>query len=298
MMPHNFVVTQPGALEEIGLLAEATATQGDALQRQYVPVSTKILVASRLIQPRETQKLDFTAPAQPGVYPYVCTYPGHWRRMYGALYVIDDLDRYLASPEAYLAAHPLPITDALLKSARPRKEWNFDDLASSVAQIGSGRSFGNGKQLFQLASCVSCHRMDEVGSPFGPDLTRLEPRQAPDELLRNILEPSSKLNEKYTSSLFELENGQIVSGLVVGETPDLVKIVENPLASAEPRVLKKTEIAGRKASPTSLMPKGLLDKLTREEILDLLSFVAAGGNPNHPLFQGDHAGAHGSSTHH
>ena len=44
MMPHNFVVTQPGALEEIGILAEATATQPGALERHYVPPSDKVLL--------------------------------------------------------------------------------------------------------------------------------------------------------------------------------------------------------------------------------------------------------------
>ena len=119
MMPHNFVITSPGALAEVGLLAEATATQPDAGRRQYVPVSAKILLASRLLQPREVQKLSFTAPTQAGVYPYVCTYPGHWRRMYGALYVVDDLEQFLATPETYLVAHPLPIADPLLNSTRP-----------------------------------------------------------------------------------------------------------------------------------------------------------------------------------
>ena len=84
----------------------------------------------------------------------------------------------------------------------------------------------------------------------------------------------------------------MVSGLIVEETPDVVKIVENPLASTEPKVLKKTEIVSRKQSPASIMPKGLLDKLTREEILDLVSYIAAGGDPKHPLFQGDHAMGH------
>src|SRR5205823_2297802 len=73
LMPHNFVVTKPGALEEIGVLAEATATQPGALERHYVPASDKILLASRLLPPRDAQKLSFTAPKQPGVYPYVCT---------------------------------------------------------------------------------------------------------------------------------------------------------------------------------------------------------------------------------
>src|SRR5262249_36312756 len=78
LMPHNFVVIQPGALEAIGTLAEATATQPGALERNYVPVSNQVLVASRLLQPRDVQKLRWSAPTKPGVYPYVCTYPGHW----------------------------------------------------------------------------------------------------------------------------------------------------------------------------------------------------------------------------
>ena len=41
------------------------------------------------------------------------------------------------------------------------------------------------------------------------------------------------------------------------------------------------------------MPKGLLDKLTREEILDLLAYIAAGGDPEHAVFKGDHAKGHG-----
>jgi putative heme-binding domain-containing protein len=296
MMPHNLVVTQPGALEEIGLLAEATATQPDAPQRQYIPTSNKILMASRLLQPHEVQKLSFNAPTQAGVYPYVCTYPGHWRRMYGALYVVDDLDGYLAAPESYLARHPVRIVDELLKSTRPRKDWTFDDLSSSINQLSTGRSFGNGKQLFQVASCVSCHRIAGTGQEFGPDLTKLEPKQTPADLLRNVLEPSTKINEKFQAYLFEMESGQVFSGLIVGETPEVVKIVENPLASIEPRVLKKSEITGRKPSPTSQMPKGLLDKLTREEILDLVSYITAAGDPNHPLFQGDHSKGHGHAN--
>jgi putative heme-binding domain-containing protein len=293
MMPHNLVIAQPGALEEIGLLAEATATQANASTRQYVPASNKILLSSQLLQPREVQRLSFTAPSQPGVYPYVCTYPGHWRRMYGALYVVNNLEEYLASPESYLERHPLSIPDDLLKSTRPRKEWIYEDLASSITQLGSGRSFTNGRQLFQVATCISCHKMDGAGREFGPDLTKLEPKQSPADLLRNILEPSSKINEKYNAYLFEMENGQILTGLIVEETGDVVKIIENPLASAEPRSLRKSEIVGRKQSPNSIMPKGLLDKLTREEIFDLVSYIAADGNPNHALFQSNHAQGHG-----
>ncbi len=102
--------------------------------------SGKTLLASCVLQPREVQKLSFTAPIQAGVYSYVGTYPGHWRRMYGALYVVDNLEQYLAAPETYLAAHPLPIANLPLKSTHPRKEWTFDALASLIALFDAGCS--------------------------------------------------------------------------------------------------------------------------------------------------------------
>src|SRR5262249_41898314 len=143
----NFVIVQPGALEEIGELAEKTATQPGAADRHYVPSSSKVLVSSKLLQPRQGQRLSFTAPSKPGVYPYVCTYPGHWRRMHGALYVVGDLEEYQANPEAYLAKRPLPIADELLKFNRPRTEWKYEELAPVVKEL-KGRSFANGKQMF------------------------------------------------------------------------------------------------------------------------------------------------------
>jgi putative heme-binding domain-containing protein len=289
LMPHNFVITKPGTLEKIGLLAETSATQPGALERQYVPVSDQILLSSQLLQPRQSQKLSFTAPTKPGVYPYVCTYPGHWRRMCGALYVVEDLDSYLADAEAYLARHPLPIADDLLKFTRPRKEWKYEDLASAVEQMDHGRSFKNAKQIFQVANCVACHKMNGAGTEIGPDLTKIEPKLAkPLEILRDILEPSFRINEKYQTYVFETKDDKLITGLILEETADRVKVIENPLAKAEPVVLKKSDIVARQKSPTSIMPKGLLDKLTQEEILDLVAYVVARGDARHKLFQGDH----------
>jgi len=58
-------------------------------------------------------------------------------------------------------------------------------------------------------------------------------------------------------------------------------------------VLKKSEIVAREKSPSSIMPKGLLDKLTRDEILDLIAYVASRGDMKHKFFQGEHNHAHG-----
>jgi len=288
LMPHNFVLLQPGSLEEIGNLAESTATEPGALERHFVPRSSKVLLASRLLQPRDVEKLRYTAPTQPGVYPYVCTYPGHWRRMYGALYVVEDLDEYLLDPEGYLAKHPLPPADNLLKYIRPRKEWKVEELASAVADLGSGRSYSNGKQLFSVASCVACHKLGGVGVEIGQDLTKLDPKYTHLDILKEIIEPSAKIDDKFASYVFQTQDGQTITGLVLEENSNEIKIIENPLLKAQPLILKKADVAERKKSPTSMMPKGLLDKLTREEILDLLAYVAAKGDPASPLYKEGH----------
>jgi putative heme-binding domain-containing protein len=293
LMPHNLVITKPGALQEIGELAEATGQQADAQARHFVPKSDKILLSSTLLQPREVQKLSFVAPAQPGVFPIVCTYPGHWRRMYLALYVVDDLDGYLANPEAYLAKKPMTIKDDLLKDRRPRTEWKYDDLAAAAREL-KARSYANGKSMFQVATCISCHKLEGVGQEFGPDLTKLDAKiQAPEEILRHVLEPSLKIDDKYVVWIFDTKKGVRITGMILEETKDMVKIIENPLAKAEARVLKKEDIEERMKSPVSLMPKGLLDKLSRDEILDLIAYVASKGQKDHRLFQAEGHEHHG-----
>jgi putative heme-binding domain-containing protein len=288
IMPHNFVIVQPGSLEELGQAAEAQATQPGALERHYVPGSDKVLLASRLLQPRQSQRLSFVAPKEPGVYPYVCTYPGHWRRMYGALYVVDNLEAYLADAEGYLVSHPMPIHDQLLKFNRPRKEWQLEELAASIERLEHGRSFATGKQMFEVAGCVACHKLNGLGREFGPDLAQLDAKLKPIDIVKEILNPSEKINEKFQTWAIETQAGKVITGLILEETKDTIRIIENPLLKAEPIVLKPADIVERQKSATSVMPKGLFDKLTLDEILDLLAYVAARGDPKSPLFQGGH----------
>jgi len=294
LMPHNFVILQPGKLEEIGLLAESNAQKPEFAARQFVPDSPHVLLGSNLLQPRATQRLGFVAPAKSGVYPYVCTYPGHWRRMYGALYVVEDLDAYQADPEAYLAAHKIEPADPLLASNRPRTEWKLADLGSAVEQMKQGRSFATGKQMFAVANCIACHKVDNVGNAFGPDLTKLDDKLKQLDVLKEVLDPSAKINEKFQTVQLLLTNGQTKTGLLLEETRDALKLIENPLAKAEAITIKKSDIEERQLSKASIMPKGLLDKLTKDEILDLIAFVHARGNKQHPLF---HAAGHDHGGH-
>jgi putative heme-binding domain-containing protein len=86
-----------------------------------------------------------------------------------------------------------------------------------------------------------------------------------------------------------LDDGREVTGLITEETADTVKVMENPLVKCEPRAIAASSIAERRKSPKSIMPEGLLSQLTREEILDLVAYVASHGEAGHKLFQGSAA---------
>src|SRR5437764_14146392 len=111
--------------------------------------------------------------------------------------------------------------------------------------------------MFTVASCVACHKLDGVGNQFGPDLAQLDAKLQPIDILKEMLDPSAKINEKFQTQVFQLESGQIITGLVIEETPSLVKVIENPLAKTTPIELKHSDIVARKKSPTSILPKGL-----------------------------------------
>jgi putative heme-binding domain-containing protein len=135
--------------------------------------------------------------------------------------------------------------------------------------------------------------MNGAGVQIGADLATLDPKKATAEhILRSLLDPSSEIEDKYRATVIGTADGQVTTGLVVEDRFDYVKLIENPLASAEPRTISKKEITERASSPVSIMPKGLLDRLSREEILDLVAYVLAKGDPKHDVFKHDHA-AHG-----
>jgi len=74
---------------------------------------------------------------------------------------------------------------------------------------------------------------------------------------------------------------------LVADNPQAVTIIENPLAKTPPREIKKSDIDTKTKSPVSLMPKGMLDKMTRDEIIDLLAYILSKGDSKHPFFQMD-----------
>lgn len=92
-MQHNFVLGAPSSLEALGAAADDLARGPNGIAQQYVPQTQQVLFSTRLVEPGETLTVQFRVPAQTGQYPYVCTFPGHWRIMNGVLQVVAPQGR-------------------------------------------------------------------------------------------------------------------------------------------------------------------------------------------------------------
>jgi glucose/arabinose dehydrogenase/azurin len=101
-MPHNVVIVRPGTREKVGLAsAKMKPDELDSEGRAFIPESSDILAATKLIETHEKTALKLTAPTEEGDYEYFCTYPGHYLIMWGQLIVTRNVDTYLEK-------HPQP----------------------------------------------------------------------------------------------------------------------------------------------------------------------------------------------
>ncbi|MEI8213395.1 MAG: plastocyanin/azurin family copper-binding protein [Planctomycetota bacterium] len=87
VVPHNWALIRPGSLERVGDLANRLIGAPDAYLKQYVPESDAILCYTDIVDPGAEFAIYFEAPAEPGRYPYLCTFPGHWMVMNGEFIV-------------------------------------------------------------------------------------------------------------------------------------------------------------------------------------------------------------------
>jgi putative heme-binding domain-containing protein len=87
VVPHNWVLVRPGSLARVGDLTNRLVADPDAVLRHYVPESEDVLAYTDIVAPNQQFSIYFQAPAEPGQYPFLCTFPGHWMVMNGQLIV-------------------------------------------------------------------------------------------------------------------------------------------------------------------------------------------------------------------
>jgi putative membrane-bound dehydrogenase-like protein len=125
-------------------------------------------------------------------------------------------------------------------------------------------------RLVYTRTCASCHVLFGEGGKIGPELTGAQ-RTNLDYLLENILDPSAVVASDYQVTVVQTKDGRVITGIIKQETDKVITLQTQNEVIPVPR----TDIEERRKSPISMMPEGLLEKLTQEEVRDLVAYLGS-----------------------
>jgi putative membrane-bound dehydrogenase-like protein len=170
--------------------------------------------------------------------------------------------------------HADPAIDALLE-----KNWGKiraastaevqERIASLTKTISSHAGVATAGKAVFANQCGKCHKLFGAGNSIGPDLTGSE-RTRLDVLLANMVDPSGVVRPEFQSYVAVTDDGRVLTGLMAESSPRTVTLLD----SANVRtVLVRDDLEQLKASSVSLMPEQLLDKLSEQELCDLIAYL-------------------------
>lgn len=159
------------------------------------------------------------------------------------------------------------------------KNWQMDDFKDLNLE---NRNLEHGKEMFAVAQCFSCHVVNDEGGIVGPDLTNAGRRFSSKDLLETIVNPDKEVSDQYQATIFQLIDGRTIVGRVANRTRRQYMVQEDMLRPGELTKFKIDDIDDMRVSTKSLMPAGLLDTLSLDDILDLMAYLksTAGEVPN------------------
>jgi putative heme-binding domain-containing protein len=190
-----------------------------------------------------------------------------------------------ADLKAVLAVEPQPSEPKFSTKPRPFvKKWTVDELVPVVEKGLKGRNFERGRNLFAEAKCFICHRFNNEGGGTGPDLTIVSGRFGARDLLESIIEPSKVVSDQYQATVITMMDGRQVTGRIVNLFGDGFQVNTDMLDPNKLVNVNRNKIDSIKPSKISMMPEGLIDVLTRDEVLDLVAYLYSRGNRNAPMF--------------
>ncbi|MBL9186559.1 MAG: c-type cytochrome [Opitutaceae bacterium] len=170
-------------------------------------------------------------------------------------------------------------------AGRTPTNWTLDELSAAAKNGMRGRNFERGRKMFGATACFACHRFGNEGGMTGPDLTGAGGRYSAHDLLDQIINPSKEINEQFVPSVLTKLDGTTVVGVVTNLQGDTVVINTDPSEPNNLTRVDRKEVKSIEPSHISPMPPGLLNMLTKDEVLDLLAYTLSGGDPQHAMFR-------------
>lgn len=155
--------------------------------------------------------------------------------------------------------------EALFGKINADRQAAFESTKAALKLAGNA---AHGRILFQQV-CATCHRLDRVGSQVGPDLFDIR-NQTKENILFHIVVPDAEIAPAFTAYLAEMKDGRSMTGIVASETPTTVTL-RGPLAQESS--LLRAELKSLEALPNSLMPAGLEQAMSTQDLADLLAYL-------------------------
>ena len=141
-----------------------------------------------------------------------------------------------------------------------------------LAIVPGTASAEHGREVFlspKLGGCASCHRMDGLGSPSGPNLTNIRDSQAPDYALTSLLQPNANVSPQFESYSITTADGQSRTAFQLNERGSTHTYID---LSGKTFDVDIKDIVSRLHLPVSIMPEGIVSRLTDAEVCDLMTY--------------------------
>lgn len=168
----------------------------------------------------------------------------------------------------------LPKAEGNLPDLPVIRNWTLAELIPLTKPDSlKSADISKGKIAFRKVRCDNCHRIDNAGGVLGPNLNGLAGRFSPDIILEHILRPDKVISDQYQASTFVLKDGRQISGQIVNLSSGRYSVRTDPFRPFARTDLQVKDIEEVVPSKASLMPTGLLNVLTKDEIRDLLGYL-------------------------
>jgi putative membrane-bound dehydrogenase-like protein len=195
-----------------------------------------------------------------------------------AEFTLDDL-RQLASLKDQTLQPRIEKRWGKIEAASPEEKKNLVNRLKLVLKPSGvvGRdakgNVAEGKKVFQ-ATCGLCHKLFGEGNTIGPELTGAD-RKNTDFLLEQIVNPSAYIRPEYASFDAELKDERVITGLILDSNGSTVTLIDR---NNERHTLAREQLRELRASTVSLMPEGLLDALSAQQVMDLFGYLQSDPN--------------------
>lgn len=152
----------------------------------------------------------------------------------------------------------------------PNLIGNLEPEIASYRALNTEGDAKRGEPLFKRQACIACHTTANGQTPKGPHLVDIGKRYKKAELVESILKPAAKIAQGFDTYLFAMDSGKVVTGFVSGESSDEVQVRQT---NGVALTLKKDEIEIRQQKKESMMPVGVVNSLTPEQLADLVAYL-------------------------